>query len=117
MGEQTYALTRDAIQTESVGGLELKGKAEPVQAHRLLGVSSPTVVEGVARRLDSPLIGREEELGRLSAAFDGAVTRSSCELALVVANAGVGKSRLTRELVTTVEEAGPRAAGPVPPVR
>src|SRR4051812_11508074 len=104
LGEQTYALTRDAIQTEAVGGLDLKGKAEPVQAFRLLGVSAPTVVEGVARRLGSPMIGREEELARLVAAFDQAVAGSSNELALVIANAGVGKSRLTRELVTTLED-------------
>jgi class 3 adenylate cyclase/tetratricopeptide (TPR) repeat protein len=103
LGEQTYALTRDAIQAEPAGGLELKGKAEPVQAYRLLGVSAPTVVEGVARRLDSPLIGREAELGRLTAAFDHAIAGSSPELALVIANAGVGKSRLTRELVATLE--------------
>ena len=104
LGEQTYALTRDAIQAESVGGLELKGKAEPVQAFRLLGVSAPTVVEGVARRLERPIIGREDELTRLTAVFDQALAKSKTELALVIANAGVGKSRLTRELVTMLEE-------------
>jgi class 3 adenylate cyclase/tetratricopeptide (TPR) repeat protein len=104
LGEQTYALTRDAIQAESVGGLELKGKAAPVQAYRLLGVSAPTVVEGIARRLEQPIIGREEELARLTAAFDDALAESAMKRAIVIANAGTGKSRLTRELATMLED-------------
>jgi class 3 adenylate cyclase/tetratricopeptide (TPR) repeat protein len=103
VGEQTYALTRDAIEAESVGGLELKGKAEPVQAYRLIRVAPQTVVEGVARRLDLPLIGRAEELEHLVDAFEQAVAGSSSRFALVIGNAGVGKSRLTRELVATLE--------------
>ncbi len=64
---------------------------------------SPTV-EGVARRLDSPLVGREEELSRAHGRVRRRRRGASCELAPWSANAGVGKSRLTRELLTTVED-------------
>src|SRR5881394_1540516 len=52
IGEQTLRLTRGAIDVETVAPLSLKGKANPVSAHRLL-----RVVEGAAafeRRLDAP---------------------------------------------------------------
>src|SRR5262245_33379670 len=36
IGEETYRLTRDAVEGQAVGPIELKGKAEPVSAYRLL---------------------------------------------------------------------------------
>ena len=36
IGESTLALVRDAVEAEPVAPLELKGKAEPVAAHRLV---------------------------------------------------------------------------------
>ena len=38
LGELTYRLVRDAVDVEEVEPLELKGKAEPVPAYRLVGV-------------------------------------------------------------------------------
>ena len=62
IGEPTYRLVRDAVEIEPVEPLELKGKAERVLAYRLLSVSSD---EGVARRLDAPMVGRGDELATL----------------------------------------------------
>jgi len=62
IGEPTYRLVRDAVEIEPVEPLELKGKAERVLAYRLLSVSSD---EGVARRLDAPMVGRVTELATL----------------------------------------------------
>src|SRR5207253_6746967 len=36
IADETYRLTRDATEVEDVEPLQLKGKAEPVEAHRLL---------------------------------------------------------------------------------
>src|SRR5438034_7619625 len=36
IGDVTYRLTRDAVEVEALEPLQLKGKAEPVEAHRLL---------------------------------------------------------------------------------
>ena len=67
LGETTYRLVRDAVDVEAMPPLDLKGKSEPVAAYRLRGVSRR---EGVARRADTPLVGRAEELDALSAALE-----------------------------------------------
>ena len=56
IGEATYRLVRNAVLVETVERLEIKGKAEPVRAWRVLGVI--TRAPAVARRLDSPLVDR-----------------------------------------------------------
>jgi class 3 adenylate cyclase len=96
IGEQTRLLARGAIEVESVERLALKGKANPLPAHRLL-----QVVEGASafeRRLDAPLVGRDDELAKLRAAFEAAVSERRCRLVTVLGPPGIGKSRLAREL-------------------
>src|SRR6266511_4248405 len=61
IGEPTRALAAGAIEVEAVEPLDLKGKAEPVAAWRLVDV---TAREGqLARRLDAQMLGRDAELG------------------------------------------------------
>ena len=64
LGESTYRLVQDAVEAEPVEPLELKGKAELMPAYRLISVRRHE--EGVARRLDAPMIGREEEMAALT---------------------------------------------------
>ena len=40
IGDQTYRLVRDAVQVQTVAPLTMKGKAEPVSAHRLIAVEA-----------------------------------------------------------------------------
>jgi len=100
IGETTYRLVRDAVRTESVAPLKLKGKSEPVPAYRLVEVI-PHIL-GVSRRLDSTLVGRASEMDALLRAFDGAVSGRSCTLVTMFGSAGMGKSRLTQEFVNRV---------------
>ena len=97
IGEATQRLVRDAVDVKPLDPLELKGKAERVAAFRLLNVTPGAAA--FARRLDSPLVGRDEELGRLRRIFDEAVTGRACRLATVIADAGLGKTRLVSELL------------------
>ena len=71
IGDSTFRLVREAVLVEPLEPLELKGKAQPVRAWRLLGVLSGA--PAFARRLDSPMVGRDRELGRLRTAFEEAV--------------------------------------------
>ena len=57
-GEAPYRLVKDAVVAEPVEPLELKGKSKLTPAYRLISVRRHE--EGVARRLDAPMIGREE---------------------------------------------------------
>jgi class 3 adenylate cyclase/tetratricopeptide (TPR) repeat protein len=100
IGEETHRLVRDAVRVELVEPLELKGKTERIPAWRLLEVTPGA--PAFARRLDSPLVGREEELARLRKVFEEAVAEPACRVATIVGDAGAGKSRLATELVATV---------------
>jgi class 3 adenylate cyclase/tetratricopeptide (TPR) repeat protein len=94
LGDTTYRLVRHAVEVEEVEPLELKGKAERVPAYRLVEVRE---AETIDRRRDSPLVGRERELGLLSAELAAATGDRSCRMVTIVAQAGVGKSRLIEE--------------------
>jgi class 3 adenylate cyclase/tetratricopeptide (TPR) repeat protein len=98
IGEDTYRLVHDAVTAEQVGPLELRGKTAVVPTWRLLEVIAGA--PGWARRLDSPLVGRERELAVLEAAFRRVADRPACEIVTVIGPAGVGKSRLTAELIS-----------------
>jgi len=100
LGDLTYRLVRDYVDVEAVDPLELKGKAEPVPAYRLVSVR-----EGAerARRLDAPMVGRDRELAALREAFAEAVAERRPRLVTIVGEAGVGKSRLIDELVLSVD--------------
>src|SRR6266511_3088048 len=102
LGPATYALVRDAVEAEQLAPLELKGKSEPLAAHllRTLRPGAP----GVERQLDSPLVGRAYELATLQSAFTEAVAARECRLVTVLGPAGIGKTRLVRELATTFPE-------------
>src|SRR5205807_5045738 len=100
LGELTYRLVRAAVEVEPVEPLELKGKAERVPAYRLVSVAGTG--EGWSRRQDTPMVGREAELRLLLATFDEAVADHTCRLVTVVADAGVGKSRLNEEFLHAI---------------
>ncbi len=101
IAEGTRLLARDAVDVESVEPLPLKGKAEPVPASRLVRVREGA--EAFARRLDSPMVGRERERRLLRQAFDRAVEDRACQLFTILGPAGIGKSRLVLNLAAAVE--------------
>ena len=103
IGEETLRLVRDAVVAEPVPPLEVKGKSEPLAAFRLVQVTAG--VAGVARRLDSPMVGRERELARLRQTFEAAIADRSCQLFTILGTPGVGKSRLVEEFLGSLGEA------------
>ena len=98
IGAPTYRLVKDAVEVEEIAPLELKGKAERVAAYRLISVRGG---EAVTRRLDAPMVGRKDELQVLTDALNRAVERRRPQLVTVLGPAGVGKSRLLNEFVTS----------------
>ena len=96
LGEATLALVRDAVEVEAVEPLELKGKAEPVPAYRLLAVHD----EVARRRAETPFVGREPR------ARDGSGERSARTRRGALASSSPcsatrvsGKSRLAAEFL------------------
>jgi predicted ATPase len=79
-----------------------KGKTAAVVAYRLLSVIPGLPVR--TPRLNSPLVGRERELGLLQEAFDRSIAESRCALVTVIGMPGVGKSRLVHEFVASTAD-------------
>ncbi|MGB2875625.1 MAG: adenylate/guanylate cyclase domain-containing protein [Gaiellaceae bacterium] len=102
VGAATHQLVRDAVHAESVEPLELKGKSEPVEAFMLH--SAQVDVPAFTRRLDAPFVGRERELAALQAELERSAEERACRLVTVLGPAGIGKSRLVRELVTAASD-------------
>src|SRR5690349_8992544 len=81
---------------EDLGRLALKGRAEPMQTWR--------PVAPLGRRRDderaeaTPFLGRDHELETLARILDRSRSESVVEVVTVVAEPGMGKSRLVREL-------------------
>jgi class 3 adenylate cyclase/tetratricopeptide (TPR) repeat protein len=99
IGEVTYRLVRDAVEVEPVEPLTLKGKSQPVAAFRLIAVHGQ---DGNVRRHDTPVVGRDEELAVLQRAWEAVLADRRASLVTVIGDAGVGKSRLVRELMDRV---------------
>src|ERR671936_171278 len=99
VGEETYRLARAAVEVEPVEPLELKGKAERVSAFRLLSENGE---EGIARRAEAPMVGREREERQLASVWERVVSERSCQLFTILGPAGVGKSRLAAEFLGSI---------------
>ncbi len=97
--EMSRRLTGDAFDLEDLGGIEVKGKAEPVHAFRVVGrKAAPARKRGLESvGLDSPMVGREEPLRRLTDLIDIA-RQGRGRVAFIVGEPGIGKSRLLSEL-------------------
>ncbi len=111
VGELTWRATRHCVDYGPLEPLLLKGKADPVaawQAQDLRRQSAPRITWPNA----APLVGRADELARLEARYRQVVSEGRTHLVTLVGEAGVGKSRLLRELA-----AGLRAGDPVPTLR
>src|SRR5207248_7713249 len=101
LGDPTYRLVRHAVVAEPAEAITAKGKADPLGAFRLIRVGDISLDAG--RRLDSPIVGRDHELALAEQAFERAVREQSCSLFTVFGSAGVGKSRLTQEVIRSLE--------------
>lgn len=95
IGPLTHRLVSHAADCEPTTPLTLKGKAQAVQAFRLLRVKADA-----PRPLRStPLVGRATELAMLQSVLTGVAIDGRARLVTVVGEAGVGKSRLIGEVV------------------
>jgi class 3 adenylate cyclase/tetratricopeptide (TPR) repeat protein len=100
LGAQTYELLRDAIDAQPAAPVAAKGKSEPVAAYRLIDLTATAPFP--TRSLDSPMVGRQRQRRLLAEAYEQVVDERVCHLFTILGAAGVGKSRLTSEFVTSL---------------
>jgi class 3 adenylate cyclase len=102
IGADTHRLVRNAIEAEQVRPLELKGKAQPVPAWRLLSVAAHP--DGGVEQPSPSFVGRERELGALREALRSALDERGRRRVTLIGPAGIGKSRLVSELVSGLDD-------------
>jgi len=104
----THRLVANAFETEDLGEIALKGKAEPVHAYRVLARrAAPGRRRGLERAgLESPMVGRDDQLDSLRSLYR-VVEVGRSRVAFVIGEPGLGKSRLLAEFRGWVsDEAG-----------
>ncbi len=94
VSDQTHRHIADAFAFRSLGAVELKGRTAPVGAFVVTGRADRPVV---APRRSGPLVGRDREIAVLRAAATD-VRAGRGRVVALVGEAGIGKTRLIREL-------------------
>jgi class 3 adenylate cyclase/tetratricopeptide (TPR) repeat protein len=97
LGQATFDLVGSTVEVVELEPLALRGKAELVEAFRLLSVRE------VEPRGGPRFVGRERELALVQEAWERAASEGRCELFTVAGEAGVGKSRLVGEALASVD--------------
>jgi class 3 adenylate cyclase/tetratricopeptide (TPR) repeat protein len=106
VSDETFGLVADAVEGRGTGPLSLKGKANPVVAHEIVALRT-VVGHGRRVREGGPLVGREEELGRLAPLRERLAAGMGAVVSLV-GEPGLGKTRLVREWHRSLEDVGQR---------
>jgi len=95
---ETLALAEGYIEVKSLGLVPVKGLANPVEVYEVTGAGSArTRLQATARRGLTRFVGRDAELEQLRRAQQLAGDGRG-QVAAIVGEAGVGKSRLVYEL-------------------
>jgi class 3 adenylate cyclase len=105
IAQDTYSLVAPLFDFEPLGGIEVKGKSEPIQAYRVLGKKAdPGRLRGI-EGLNAPMVGRGRELDTLKSLLVG-VTQGRGGVVSLIGEAGLGKSRLLDETEKEWEQLG-----------
>jgi class 3 adenylate cyclase/tetratricopeptide (TPR) repeat protein len=102
VGETTYRATAHTIEYDAASPVRAKGKSEPLPAWVAIGAKSRFGVD-VEREPGTELVGREDEVALLSAAFARVRREREPQLVTLVGVPGIGKSRLVGELLAEVD--------------
>ncbi|HJS28162.1 MAG TPA: adenylate/guanylate cyclase domain-containing protein [Anaerolineales bacterium] len=99
VSEETYREVAPYIQAEPLGGIQVKGKRDPVQAYRVAGLRPRPTWVRAGDGAGSPLVGRERELRQLQKAIDD-LTSGEGSVVSLIGEAGLGKTRLAQEVLS-----------------
>jgi class 3 adenylate cyclase len=97
VGERTVALVRGAFEFDEPIRIDAKGKRDGVACRQLIRALTLTRPRGVGG-LRRTLVGRDTELELLEATYRRVAHEGEPHLVTIMGDAGVGKSRLVREL-------------------
>jgi class 3 adenylate cyclase len=97
----THRFVVALVESVDVGPLDIKGKANAVQAYEVTGLKEGATGRGLGG-IHAPMIGRDTQLRRLRDVF--AIARAGQgRFASILGEPGIGKSRLLAELRAEIE--------------
>lgn len=103
ISQDTYKLVKELFEFEELGGIEVKGKSEPVLAYRVLEPKELSRrVRGI-EGLHAEMVGRDLEMNTLRTVLED-LGHGVGRIACVLGDAGVGKSRLIQEICLVYED-------------
>src|SRR3954462_8763416 len=111
VGERPVRGPREGVDYHELEPLTLKGKREPVNAWEVVGLKAATPRRHMGA-VATPFVGRVHEVELLESLYARVVRESRAHLVTVIGQAGVGKSRLLREIDGRL-----RTQDPVPVIR
>jgi class 3 adenylate cyclase/tetratricopeptide (TPR) repeat protein len=106
VGLETWRATRSVISYEELPAVSVKGKRDPV---RLWVAKRASLPPGQRAPGLASFVGRQREIDLVLSLWARAAEQRRAHLVTVVAEPGMGKSRLAEELVQRVEASGGRA--------
>ena len=98
LGAETVRLLGSSVEAELLVPLQLRGKAEPVEAYRFRALA------GEEKKVSSFFVGRERELSVLADALQRVSEEHELHLFTLMGPAGIGKSRLAAEFTRSLQE-------------
>src|SRR5271155_5336840 len=107
VGERTWRATSDVVEYLELEPLELKGKADPVPGWRALSLLEEHTGSVRRSHREAPLVGRHDEFAALEMLTARVARGDAPHLVTVFGQAGVGKTRLLRELERSLESRDP----------
>ena len=102
LSESTARLVQHAAVLGEPETVRIKGADDPVPARRLLGMETPHVAVGSG---ESRMVGRRWEMAAIEGILERSIDGNGAVVALV-GPAGIGKSRMVREIAATAAGRG-----------
>jgi class 3 adenylate cyclase len=103
ISQHTHRFVSPLFDFNDLGQIEVKGKSEPIQIYEVVGAKTePGKLRGLAG-LTSPMVGRDKERDALIA-LSGKLKDGTGGMALIIGEAGLGKTRLLNEWKSAASE-------------
>lgn len=105
VGPATYCLARAHFLFKRVEPARIKGKSSPIEPYEVIGPRDKPQGDRRLHGLRAALIGREAELGLLTAAFER-LQAGQRTVVCIAGDPGTGKTRLVEEFRATLNQQG-----------
>jgi len=97
----THEHVTSVFESQALGDLEVAGRVAPVPTYRVVGLKAIQDHQRGIPGLDSPLVGRKDELSQLEEVYER-LKLGVGGIVTVIGEAGIGKSRLVAEMRNAV---------------